>query len=66
MTHAASGGVTHFAVCPDDDDSVMTVAWYALVRFLSLGRRLTNGVRDLRGQNAANGACDSKHIALIA
>lgn len=28
MTHAASGGVTHFAVCPDEDDSVMTIAWY--------------------------------------
>ena len=30
MILAKSGGVTHFATCPDDDieDVVMTVAWY--------------------------------------
>lgn len=28
MFHAASGGVTHFALCIDEDDaSVMTIAW---------------------------------------
>ncbi|KAF8584248.1 RCC1/BLIP-II [Ramaria rubella] len=27
ISHAASGGVTHFALCPDDDNSVMTIAW---------------------------------------
>ena len=24
---ACSGGVTHFALAPDDDKSVMTIAW---------------------------------------
>lgn len=26
--HASSGGVAHFTLCLDDDDSVMTIAWY--------------------------------------
>ena len=27
MTHVSCGGVTHWALAPDEDDSVMTIAW---------------------------------------
>lgn len=27
MIHASCGGVTHWALTPDDDDSVMTIGW---------------------------------------
>ncbi len=27
MFYATSGGVTHWALAPDDDGSVMTIAW---------------------------------------
>lgn len=40
MFLAASGGVTHFAVCPDEDDTVMTVAWYVRVYFIRLRERI--------------------------
>ncbi|KAF8514474.1 RCC1/BLIP-II [Gautieria morchelliformis] len=46
MTHAASGGVTHFALCPDDDSSVMTIAW---------GQNAANGELGL-GDNEAKSA----------
>ena len=27
LWHCASGGVTHWALAPDDDETVMTIAW---------------------------------------
>lgn len=36
--HASSGGVTHFALAPDDGDTVMTIAW---------GQNAQNGLSDL-------------------
>jgi hypothetical protein len=55
MTHAASGGVTHFALCPDDDSSVMTIAWYVCTYYLAWKATLNCGACYGRGQNAANG-----------
>jgi len=27
MAHVSCGGVTHWAIAPDEDDTVMTIAW---------------------------------------
>jgi len=27
MAHVSCGGVTHWAIAPDEDDSVMAIAW---------------------------------------
>lgn len=38
MTHATCGGVTLFALAPEDDGSVLTIAW---------GQNASNGTRTL-------------------
>ena len=38
MIYVCCGGVTHWALTPDDDDSVMTIAW---------GQNAANGDRSL-------------------
>lgn len=35
MNYAACGGVTHWALAPDDDDLVLTIAW---------GQNAANGI----------------------
>ena len=41
MIHASCGGVTHWGLAPDDDDSVMTVGW---------GQNAANGNQSLQFQ----------------
>lgn len=56
MTHASSGGVTHFALCPDDDDSVMTIAW---------GQNAANGELGLGEDEAKSATKPLRVIPLV-
>ncbi|KAF8521621.1 regulator of chromosome condensation 1/beta-lactamase-inhibitor protein II [Hysterangium stoloniferum] len=56
MTHASSGGVTHFGLCPDDDESVMTIAW---------GQNAANGELGLGEEEAKSATKPTRVIPLV-
>ncbi|EIN06350.1 RCC1/BLIP-II [Punctularia strigosozonata HHB-11173 SS5] len=55
ITHAASGGVTHFALCPEEDGTVMTIAY---------GQNAGNGELGLGSDQPKSATKPTKHVPL--
>jgi hypothetical protein len=56
MTHASCGGVTHWALAPDDDESVMTITW---------GQNAANGELGLGPDQPRSATKPTRHEPLI-
>lgn len=56
ITHASCGGVTHWALAPDEDDSVMTIAW---------GQNAANGELGLGPEEPRSATKPTRHQPLI-
>jgi len=56
MIHASCGGVTHWALAPDDDDSIMTIAW---------GQNAANGELGLGPDEPRSATKPTRHQPLI-
>ncbi|KAG5644318.1 hypothetical protein DXG03_008676 [Asterophora parasitica] len=56
ITRARSGGVTHWALTPDDDDTVMTVAW---------GQNAANGELGLGADEPKSATKPTRSIPLV-
>ncbi|EPQ56793.1 hypothetical protein GLOTRDRAFT_92642 [Gloeophyllum trabeum ATCC 11539] len=56
VTHASCGGVTHWALAPDEDGSVMTIAW---------GQNAVNGELGLGPEEPKSATKPTRHQPLI-